>query len=110
MNQSLAPHSRKTSLVVALSLLASSIAFVLAMSAAPASAGTASTDACAPNEVTKVVQSRVWVEYRSFHIYAVDTTLTCGQVVTFDYGYIDIITSYPFFAECTATSACTPKP
>ncbi|GAB2479092.1 hypothetical protein GCM10027265_32580 [Jatrophihabitans fulvus] len=49
-------------------------------------------------------------EVRTFHIYNYETTPQCGYAVTHDYGYFDAITAAPFFAECVATSPCTPKP
>jgi len=50
------------------------------------------------------------VEYRRFHITYMSDTPQCGVRTVKDYGYLDAITAYPFFAECVATTACTPKP
>lgn len=51
------------------------------------------------------------VEYRRFTIKKYQTPGNCGpDYVTVDYGIMNAITAVPFFAECVATSACTPKP
>lgn len=50
------------------------------------------------------------VEYRRFHIYDVETNPNCTTSVTHDYGYLNAITTYPFFSECVSTSPCTPRP
>jgi hypothetical protein len=50
------------------------------------------------------------VEYRRFHIYDVQTNADCSTSVTHDYGYLNAITSYPFFSECVSTAPCTPRP
>lgn len=50
------------------------------------------------------------VEYRQFHIYDQQTNANCSTSVTHDYGYLNAITTYPFFAECVSTGPCTPRP
>lgn len=50
------------------------------------------------------------VMYRTYHIYDQELNPTCTWVTTTDYGYVDAITTYPFFSACVATSPCTPKP
>jgi len=50
------------------------------------------------------------VEYRKFHIRYMQGLANCNVVTNTDYGYMDAITAYPFFSECTATAACTPTP
>jgi hypothetical protein len=50
------------------------------------------------------------VEYRNFSIEEHQTTPQCGDSTIADYGILHAITADPFFSECTATAACTPKP
>lgn len=49
-------------------------------------------------------------EYRTYHVYNAITNNNCVEVIVKNYGYFDAITAAPFFAECVAKSACTPKP
>lgn len=51
------------------------------------------------------------VEFRSFHIALWATPGNCGNdVETMFYSNPHLIVTNPFFSECTARSACTPKP
>jgi hypothetical protein len=51
------------------------------------------------------------VEVRRFHVRAMQYSgASCAGTVTKDYGYVDAITTYPFFSSCVAKAACTPKP
>ena len=50
------------------------------------------------------------VEYRRFHVRKMQNNANCSVTTAKDYGYIRAITAYPFFAECVATSPCTPRP
>lgn len=49
-------------------------------------------------------------ENRTFHIYDWVEEKSCHIAVINDYGNFKAITAYPFYAECVATSPCTPKP
>ena len=50
------------------------------------------------------------VEYRTFHIYEMKIIPNCRKVTGTDWGYLRAITAYPFFSECVAKVACTPRP
>jgi hypothetical protein len=50
------------------------------------------------------------VEYRDFDISEYQTTGSCTTSKVKDYGILHAITASPFFSECVASSACTPKP
>jgi hypothetical protein len=50
-------------------------------------------------------------EYRRFILQRMRTPGNCGpDVVDTNYGTLSAIVANPFFAECVAKSACTPKP
>lgn len=50
------------------------------------------------------------VEYRTYHVYDRKVIANCSTVAGTNYGYVNAIVTYPFYATCVATSACTPKP
>ncbi|MEV1062607.1 hypothetical protein [Streptomyces sp. NPDC050263] len=50
------------------------------------------------------------IERRKFTIEKWQDTPSCGARFLGDVGTLGGITAYPFFSECTARSACTPKP
>jgi hypothetical protein len=50
------------------------------------------------------------VEYRYFRIKDQSLRPDCTVRTDKDYGTLKAITAYPFFAECVAKTACTPKP
>lgn len=50
------------------------------------------------------------VERRKFTVEKWQDTANCGARFLGNMGTLSGITAYPFFSECTAKSACTPKP
>ncbi|MGV9285739.1 hypothetical protein [Streptomyces sp. NPDC003730] len=50
------------------------------------------------------------VERRKFTVEKWQDTASCGARFLGDVGTLNGITAYPFFSECTAKNACTPKP
>ncbi|MDI2129187.1 hypothetical protein [Yinghuangia seranimata] len=50
------------------------------------------------------------IERRRFVIDKYQDTASCGARFLYTMGTLNAITAFPFFSECTARSACTPKP
>jgi len=50
------------------------------------------------------------IERRKFTVEKWQDTASCGARYIGNMGTLHGITAYPFYSECTARSACTPKP